>query len=356
MFQKSTTCKTQSNQRKYSPLLLQNFDANKFHLEELQTTNERSESQMISYPRYDKSNFVFQTPEFKITQYGIPPLGKYAKDDSSRTTLKLPLDDQPGCIQLINMFQKLDAKMPQMRNEIFKKVPKIAPTMEYKSIIREPRTDNDLIEEEPTTPAKTTKIEKCNFWKAKLDLDYNRGNIIRCPVFVKDPDNSSAKPEKAKVENATQLSEYLNLFSTVRMIVMVNKMWAEKSPKEQGMKRKYGLAFKIMSMEVTPRPKTGGSLHDAFESYAFVDEGSSDDQPNALENGVEKTELKEETPQNEESGDEKSADKSDEESGDESQGESDKEDETQETIPEPEPEPTKKPSSSRQSVRTTKKK
>ena len=313
---------------------------------------------MISYPRYGGSNFVFQTPEFKITQYGIPPLGKFAKDDSARTTLKLPLDDQPGCVQLSNMFQKLDTKMPQMKSEIFKKVPKIAPTMEYKPIIREPRSNDDLIEEETTTPQKSNKIDKCNFWKAKLDLDYNRGNIIRCPVFVKDPDNPTAKPEKVKVENATQLSDYLNLYSTVRMIVMVNKMWAEKSPKEQGMKRKYGLSFKIMSMEVTPRPKTGGSLHDAFESYAFVDEGSSEESANALDNGVEKvetkTEEKEESQPNEESNDDQNEEESDKE--DDTQEESDKEDDTQEAIPEPEPEPVKKTSSSRQSVRTTKKK
>ena len=62
--------------------------------------------------------------------------------------------------------------------------------------------------------------------------------------------------------------------STVRMVLMPNKLWALKT--FDG--KKYGLSFKIMHLEVEPVQRR--SLKEYFENDAFVDsdeEGSADD-------------------------------------------------------------------------------
>ena len=94
-----------------------------FKVDELQLNNERSKSQMIAYLRYGNGSVVFQTPEFEISQYGIPPLGDYAKTDDQRQTLKLPLDpEQEACKLLESMFSQIDKHMTKEQKEIFKEI------------------------------------------------------------------------------------------------------------------------------------------------------------------------------------------------------------------------------------------
>jgi hypothetical protein len=271
--------KSQGPRRKFTPILIEKFNIKNFGLTDLEINNERSESQMIAYPRHNSSTFVFQTPEFQMTQGGIPPLGKYAKTDAQRTTIKFPFDPtQKACDDMKEMFSQIDDYMVDQSKNIFKgSVAKFK--FNYKSIVRDP-VEEETMEEEPKD--KKEKKPKFQFWKAKLDLAYPTGEI-QTTIFKRDPENPTAKPEKVSVKTPTDLSEYLTWNSKVRMIVMMNKMWADKNEKEKGSGRKYGLAFKILSMEITPR-ESAGSYKDAVANYAFVDE---DETPNDLDAGVE---------------------------------------------------------------------
>lgn len=79
--------------------------------------------------------------------------------------------------------------------------------------------------------------------------------------------------------------------SKVRMLVMANKLWADRTAKANADKstRSYGIGFKILQIETTPRERTG-SYKEELKKYSFIDtlnadkadekeesEGSSDD-------------------------------------------------------------------------------
>lgn len=274
---------------------------------------------------------VFQTPEFTISQYGIPPLGDFAKTDADRTTLKLPLDpEQEECTQLESLvFGLLDKHMedPATQKELFKdpKLEKVRKSFKYKSIVREPQESNTL--EDPKETSDKPKRPKCKFWKARLDTDFETGRIITS-VFVKDPSNPDAKPTLQKVDSVTELEKYMPWGSKVRFIVMMNKLWAEKNPKNDSKNRMYGLSFKVLSIETTPR-EGGGSLREVVQQYAFRD--NEEETVNEEENPTNEAEDGNDDADNADGGDDDGDDDGDDGGDDDGEEE-----------PEPEPEPPKK--------------
>ena len=341
--QKSSTTKGQNavakptqGKRKFVPFLVDSFDIKNFKVDELQTNNERSKSQMIAYLRYGDGNVVFQTPEFELSQYGIPPLGEYAKTDEQRTTLKLPLDQQEGCMSLEQMFMQIDKQLTKEEKKIFKEIQTQKPKWKfiYKPIVRTPQEQDEILDPKAKQTDKP-KIEKCNFWKAKLDINYDTKEI-QTVVFVRNKNDPTEKSKRVHVKTVTDLTEYVSWGSKVRMIVMANKLWADKTAKNQAdpNQRIYGISFKILSIETTPSEKTG-SYKDALKNYAFIDVG---DEEKHDEDDKEADKVKEDN-------DEKEEDDDDEE-------EEDEEEEEEESDEDPEPpksskKPPAKPSSSK---------
>lgn len=339
---------TQKKGTKFNPFTVDKFNIKNFSLTDLQS-NERSKAQLIAYPRYNEGMAVFQTPEFTISQYGIPPIGDYAKTDSERTTLKLCLDpEQEECVQLQSqVFEPIDKHMKDVatQKELFKapNLEKVRKSFMYKTIVREPQ-ESEAIEEPKESPDKP-KRPKCNFWKAKLDTDFETGRIITS-VFVRDPSNPEAKPTLQKVDSVTELEKVMPWGSKVRFIVMMNKLWAEKNPKGDSKTRSYGLAFKILSIETTPR-EGGGSLREVVQQYAFRD------------NEEEETANEEEKPTDDDAQDGNEdgneADDADADADADANADDDDDDDAgdAEPEPEPEPEPVKKPAT-KQPAKTVK--
>lgn len=327
--------KQQGGARKWVPFLLKNFNINTFSLTDLEIDNERSKAQMICYPRINNATCVFQTEEINMTQYGIPPLGDFAKTDAQRTTLKFPFDPkQPTCEVMKNSFDRIDAYMEKNVDVIFLPINQLQKNplkFDYVPIVREPSDDADkLIIAKPGAQPAAEKKEKFKFWKAKLDLDFATGRVLT-KVYVKDPTNPTAKPELVKVDSPTDLENYLNWNSKIKMIVMMNKMWADKMPKEKGKDRKYGLGFKILQMEITPREKNN-SFKDEISNYAFiVSDNDEPEQQSELITMPQETKTEETKPEEEP---EEQAESGEEESGEEESGE-------EEEAAEPEPEPVK---------------
>ncbi|QKF94039.1 hypothetical protein QKU48_gp0581 [Fadolivirus algeromassiliense] len=329
-----TTGNKPQAKRKFTPFLTENFSIKNYSLTPLEH-NERSEAHLIAYPRNKESTFVFQTPEFTLSQYGIPPLGKYATTDAQRTTLKLPLDpDQPECVQLENMFKEIDNYMKTNQKKIFAGQD-TGLSYVYKSIVREPKKQQQPVSDpkkkgaapEPSKPQKP----KCRFWKAKLDINFDTKDI-QTVVFAKNPASPDEKPTRKVVTNASDLEQYMPWGSKVRMIVMMNKMWAEKTEKDEGVPLKFGLSFKVLSIETTPREKSG-SYRDAIANYAFIDDdegsenaGEVEQSNNNLDEGVENA-------------DEEGEEEGGEEEGGEEGGEEEEGGDEEEEEPEPEPEP-----------------
>jgi len=329
----STTKSTQPTTRKApKTFLADDFNIKHFSLTEIDVTNERSKSQMIAYPRYDEATVRFQTPEFQVSQYGLAPIGEYAKsdDDFQRKQLKLVLDPtQEGCVALNDMFTSIDKYMLDSQKKIFTgKLSKLK--FSYKSVVREPQVQDDLIddEEDSKKTAGKEKKEKYNFWKAKLDTDFDTGKILTT-VFIRDPENPTAKPKRVPVDTPTQLEQFFRWGSKVRMIVMMNKMWADKQPKEAGSDRKFGLGFKVMSLEITPSERQG-LFRTEVQNYAFIDKNEGSGEAEEGEGGGDVEEQ--------EAGGEDQEQEQEQEAGAEAEGEEEEPEEEQEEEPEEEPE------------------
>lgn len=268
----TTGAKQSGGNRKWTPFLLKNFNIKNFTLTDLEISNERSKTQMILYPRVNGATCVFQTEEFNMSQYGIPPLGDYAKTDAQRMTIKFPFDPkQAACEIMKDRFLQIDGHMKENQTIIFMPVNKNQPKplkFVYVPIVRDPSSDEDKIIVMKPSEEQQEKKEKFKFWKAKLDSEFPSGKVLTT-VFIKDPNDPTIKPEKVKVDSPSDLEKYLNWNSKVKMIIMMNKMWADKTPKEKGADRKYGLGFKILSMEITPRDKPT-SYKEEIANYAFI--------------------------------------------------------------------------------------
>ena len=348
----STTYQTRKPQK---PFLCENFVSQKLTFTELDMDNERCKAQGIAYPNYGDGKFIFQTPEFKITQYGIPSLGDYYKDDKDRCFFKFPLDpSQAGCVTLEKMFSEIDKYMIKNQPTILGKYAKV---FKYKPIVKEPAPDEDLSEivEETETDKKKSKAgkssvekkEKMRFWRAKMDLSYPDCEILT-KVYVK------GESTPVNVTTATEMNKYVPWGSSVRCIIMMNKLWAEKTKKNKEAKfREYGLVMKVMQMESTPR-ENAGNMRDAFSEYAFFDgttqEGESDETNNngqvSDNNEKEDDNEKVEGTTNEELDGEDGEAEAEEDDvvGGEAEEDEEEAEDDEEDDPEPEPEPPKKTS------------
>jgi hypothetical protein len=225
----------------------------------------------------------------------------------------------------------------------------------YKSIVREPK--KDILIPDPKSAKKGQSQQdksapikpKYKFWKAKLDLTYPEGKI-QTILFVRDGTKPDDKPKRVNVDTVTELEQYIPWGSKVRMIIMMNKMWAEKNPKDEEIPQKFGLAFKVLSIETTPREKSG-SYRDAIANYAFIDDGEEENdnnidnsgtntsgQSNKLDSGV--ADNVDEIEEGEEEGEEEEEGEGEEGEEEGEEGEEGEEDvDEEEPEPEPEPEP-----------------
>jgi len=260
--------KKQSPKMKIKPFLISKFNAHHMTLTKLETNNKRNKNHLISWPRYANDSFVFQTPEFKLTQYGLMPLGPYASTDAERVMMKLPLDPtQSGCVELETFFRSVDNKLINDNKKIFCMPQLINKKFTYKPIIRHPQ------ESQATGPSLATEAkEKFKFWKAKLNIDWATGDI-KTMVFIKDPDAAGLEPlEKIIINTVSDLDPYVRWGCSLRMIVMANKLWADRDVNNNNT-REYALSFKILSMEITPRViSVYEAMYTMLVNYAFQDE------------------------------------------------------------------------------------
>lgn len=309
--------------RKWMPFLLKNFNIHAFNLD-WEKDNEKVAGFFIAYPRHSGQNPIFQTEEFEITQYGIPKLGEYVKEDKDRIGVKWPLDPtQPGCVLMKDKFEEMDNYMMTNQKALFASHPVLKglkSACEYSPVVRQPQT----VEDELADPNKPKK-EKCDAWKAKFDIDFTTGKV-KTSVYVRETPDS--KPERVQIETISDLEKYVKYRSRVKMIVMMNKMWVDKTLKNGAKVRKFGLGFKIMSIEVVSMPESsGGSYKDAMATYAFIDDSNQEQQEEAQEEEHQEEEHQEE--------------EQDEEQQEEEVEEVEEVVEEVEEEPEPEPEPPK---------------
>jgi hypothetical protein len=253
------------------------FEPNRIHFTDLEE-NKRSKGQKIAYVRYnDKkkgdTTLFLQTPKIHLNTYGIPKAGDYYSDNKQRSFIKVPLNTEEAETKLFyDKLSELDKYLDsdEMRIKIFGSLKK-SKGYKYNPIVRqvaaqtiEENSDSDSDDDGKTQQIKKTTYPRPPYFKAKMNLDWDSGNITT--KMFKLVDGERVKSPVKTLENVEELVTFM---STIRMVLMPNKLWALKT--FDG--KKYGLSFKIMHLEVEPVQRR--SLKEYFENDAFVD--SDDD-------------------------------------------------------------------------------
>jgi hypothetical protein len=331
--QKATTSSEGHKSAQVRPLLCEQFSIENLHTTELDTKSERAKSQYMAFVRYDypeakEQNFVFQIDNVKLTQYGMPTGdSEYYKTDDARSFVKLPLDpSQVNCARLERMLSSID---DQAINNKEKMLGKYAKLYTYSKLVREPsvKDEMDEINENEKKDTKKEEREKFKYCKLKFDLSFPDKEIVT-QVYV----NRDGKPVRVPIKNATELDEYLKWGSTIRCIVIMNKLWAAKAKDVNGL-RQFGLSMKIRQIEITPRE--GGGGNEVLKHYAFIDDSTNEQTTDSTT--VQANEGEAEAVEEVEEEVEEEVVEEEEETVEE------EEEEEEEEEPEPEPEPTPPP-------------
>jgi len=229
-------------------------------------------NQFTCYGRYNYgkesspvlNQLVFKTSPIKLTSYGIPSLGQYAKTDKDRSYVKIPFDkSQQSCVELFKMFEALDTWAIKNKEKFFTgKLAKAIKFYDYTPIVRKAQEvvsleDDDEAESKP-------KSERPMYAKIKISTEWPSGDV-NTSVFVRE----NGIPVKQEVTTVTDMAQHVMWQSTIQMICSCNKLWFGKSADKSG-RRQYGLAFKILQCEVTEKANNNGIKND-FSTYAFDD-------------------------------------------------------------------------------------
>lgn len=320
-------------------------NANKLTFTELDTKNERSAGQSICYPNYEylpniKKNFIVRTQPIKLVQYGIPLMNektkKWIKSDKDREYIRIPYNpEDPNSVSFFNMLEEIDKRTLELQPTIFgtkssqyKYIPLVKEPSEFEEN-EDDTQEHQVRNKQPTEP-------RMKFCKVKIDTDYNDDRRVVTAVFADG--NKDPVPD---IKTISDMAEYVTWQSTVKFIIMVNKLWAEKT-KLKGTKKEFGITMKCLQLEITEKATKMGSVKNSFrKAYAFnqdVEQNVEQEVESGKDVNTSHNEVRQETPKVEK----KTAKRVEEQEEVEEEGDEDvvqDVEETEEPEREPEPEP-----------------
>ena len=239
--------------------------------------NDRSKGQRIAYLNYKDEKhgidqpLIIQAPWIRIENYGVPKMGEYFKSDSDRAFVKIPLNDTiPESAEFIKMLMKLDElfSSKDFCLHLFgKKYDKYING--YVPIYRKPvvNDDEDNDDDSKKKLSKST-IPKYPYMKAKIDTDYNTGEVKTKLYRSEMIDNKRIRTELQDIKTIDDFAREVCWNSNIRIIMRFVKIWAQPLTKKDPT---WGVTFKIIKAEVEP-PNKGNSLYkDYMNSDAFLD-------------------------------------------------------------------------------------
>jgi len=216
---------------------------------------------LLSFPCYDNGPLIFQTPKIKMTSYGIPPLNSYLPgNDNSRSFIKFPIDpNQPECLKLEKTLSDIDTFIINNK-EIFND---IGQNIQYEKTVKNPIPthfnadfDGDDIKIPP-------KMKYCK-------VNFDMALTIKTTIFVKN----GTETKKIIVNNIDDIANHLTFGSSVRGIIMINKLWVITNP---SLPPKGGLSLKLLSLEITPRDKLTFDTKNIFNDLINENDLNVDD-------------------------------------------------------------------------------
>ena len=271
------------------PIRCRDFDINKFRISELDRDNRYVRNQYVGYPKYTRrykgmdteQDMVFMTDWIQITSRGIPqstadnPNVSYFDRDMDRMFIWLANDpEQPACKELFDMLSKIDEHMKkrEVRQAIFRSISRQAHRMfEYHPMVKQREIELD---DEYQQQQSSLYYPYC---KIKIPVNFNTGDITTS-VFMR---SGKGQPRRQPIRTLPDLEQYIKWVCRLRMIVSINKFWAEKMPSGRG--RKYGITMKLIQVEVDEESIVRRSLRDEFAFDTYDTEDSDNDSEDSEE-------------------------------------------------------------------------
>jgi len=230
-------------------LTIDQFDINSFTLSDPDTDSDIYPHNIVSVLSYfnkgPNCELILRIPEIKMTQNYYEPISKYSFRFNEEFFLRFPFDSkQQNCNKIKTVFSDIDKLMKKNNKHLFGKFAKY--NFEYKPIIQ---NYDDHIDHDGETGF--------DFWKAKLDIDKDKG-VIKTQIYVDglpiEKENMinygviiGYKPYRyVPISSINDLNKYLTKDSIVSCDIK-GMMFANKLGKE----KEYKIRFKIVKMYIS---------------------------------------------------------------------------------------------------------
>jgi len=227
--------------------------------------NKNTKSQKIAFVNYvDPINGInapltIQCPQIELTTGCVPRIGEYFTSDAERAFIKPPLDpSNPTHAEFLTCAKSWDEHIKKFGTVLFGKH---ADKYTYVPFIREP-----YCLEDDDNPNKSSKQNKLPYFKAKIDVDYNSGEI-KTKIYEKE---GSTRVEKI-IKNIDDFSTIACYLSKVRLIIRCVKIWIQPLTKKDP---SWGATFKIVKIEVEPPIKNSYNAN----KIGFISDSDSDEE------------------------------------------------------------------------------
>ena len=240
---------------------------------------------------YNAITCKFQTPNLKLTHYGIPrenPQDAYAKRDY----IKIPEDpDNSKCIILFNKLAEFDNFFSSIEFKTKLFGPENVNKYKYKEIIYKSSTTSD------SSSNSMFEQQYPRYFIVKLDTDSISKKIVS-QCFVMQPNKTKELVENMDID---EYAKYIRLNSNICIIANIKSIWAHKPSKNKGEQQlSYGITIKLHQIICDPLPPPISTIPIISE---FIDE--EDDEPFAQNSAIHHTICTNTNDNTSQSGDEK---------------------------------------------------
>jgi len=236
----------QSTKRPIMPRTIRYSDLNtaNLHVSEYKDTTYNT-SQKYAYVNYSNSPLQIQSPDIKLTHYGIPRYNpKHHKTQRERMFIKIPENvNDEKCAQFFQKLEEIDEwfDSEDYKDSMFGKHAKL---YKYIPIVRTPQVEEDEDEDSNKGAPKA----KPRYIKLKIDSDYETNNVLtKC--FVKE---GSERIPCVDIVTVDDLLKYVRFQSTIKFLVLLNRTYMSKNKLGNSSFRNYGVILKLVQVICDP--------------------------------------------------------------------------------------------------------
>jgi len=255
----------------------------KFSQGDIQKTKKNANKKLpyytsVHYSRDGQNHqLVLKTGVIELVGFsGVPRNGKdengkpFYATEKDRAKFEIPYDEnQPACVELMNLMKSIDADVLKNQKKLFEDVTDDIDSADYSysELFKElDKKKKKRMQETGTREYSKLRTEITAFAKDKTKDDKNDLDI-KTTLFVMN----EGKYEKVPVSSLADIETYASRGSQVRCILIIDRVWASRS--KLGNSCMYGIKVKCAQIYVVKRG-AGSQMSTQFEGMLLDDEES----------------------------------------------------------------------------------